>query len=202
MKFGWVVKGHPYSLSFTDPPTTDMGLPREYIWINKKTDIAYILSDIVAGLPIWVPRTPDYVINVNTESPVNFIGETYLGNREVGVPVVGPPGPPGPPGTGEGGGDVPYVGPTAPINPPDGMLWWDTDDPGAGGMNEALVMYKDGAISYVCKAAIGSERTAPVWQIGRIDSNALELGITWADGDEEYDNLATSLAVVKLLNFV
>lgn len=60
-------------------------------------------------------------------------------------------------------------------------------------------MYKDGAINYVCRATIGSERTDPVWQVSKIDSSGSELEITWADGDEGYDNLATSIEVVELL---
>lgn len=125
---GWVVKGYTYGFKTRAPKETDTNYPLEYIFIDKHSDIAYILTAIEDGHAIWVERTPDYAINVNTDNPVYFIGETYLGDKSVGIPIAGPPGQQGPPG--RDGKDVPYVSATPPPFPIDGMLWWDIDDPG------------------------------------------------------------------------
>lgn len=112
MNIGWVIKGHVYGIKFTSPTTRDTDYPEEYIWIDKSHDVAYILSSVTDGVALWIEREPDYKINVNTDTPVYFIGETYLGDSERGVPVVGLAGPQGEhgekgdqgdPGTGGGG---------------------------------------------------------------------------------------------------
>jgi len=63
--------------------------------------------------------------------------------------------------------------------------------------NEAQVVYESGDILYVCKAALGSIKTNAVWQIKKVNV----MDITWCDGNDNYDNVATSLAVVELLSF-
>jgi hypothetical protein len=63
--------------------------------------------------------------------------------------------------------------------------------------NQAQVVYEDGDILYVCKAVIGSVKTSPVWQIKKVDG----MDITWCDGDDLFNNVATSLAVVELLSY-
>jgi hypothetical protein len=66
--------------------------------------------------------------------------------------------------------------------------------------NEALVVYESGTTLYVCKAAIGTAKTAAAWQIRKIDTSAGVI-TQWCDGNEKYDNVATSLAVVALLSY-
>jgi hypothetical protein len=63
--------------------------------------------------------------------------------------------------------------------------------------NKALVIYEDGDILYICKAAIGAARNDPVWQIKKFDGSA----ITWAGGNDHYDSLATDLVTVKTLDY-
>ena len=63
--------------------------------------------------------------------------------------------------------------------------------------NKALVIYEDGDILYICKAVISAARNDPVWQIKKFDGVA----ITWADGNDHYDNLATDLVTVKTLDY-
>jgi hypothetical protein len=65
-------------------------------------------------------------------------------------------------------------------------------DPG-----ESQIVYESGDILYVCKAPIGSSKSGATWQIKKVDG----MDITWCDGDDEYDNVATSLAVVEALSF-
>jgi len=58
--------------------------------------------------------------------------------------------------------------------------------------NKALAIYQSSNILYMCKASIGSARNSAVWQIRKIDG----MDITWADGNDNYDNLATDLPTV------
>lgn len=62
----------------------------------------------------------------------------------------------------------------------------------------ALRIYNDGTYDYICKAAPGSAAASAVWQIRRIDSSGNTL---FADGDANFDNLATSQAVVSALTY-
>lgn len=61
--------------------------------------------------------------------------------------------------------------------------------------NEALKVYISGTTIYVCKAAIGSALSSPVWQIHKF---LMPDDITgqWCDTDDLYDNTATDLATV------
>jgi hypothetical protein len=61
----------------------------------------------------------------------------------------------------------------------------------------AQVAYEDGDILYVCKAATGSLVNSPVWQVKKVDG----FFIQWADGNNNFDNLATDLITVKNLDF-
>lgn len=63
----------------------------------------------------------------------------------------------------------------------------------------SLKLYQDGTYIYVCTASPGSTLTDPVWQIKRL--NTTDIAIEWADGDKNYDNVATSLAVVAALTY-
>jgi hypothetical protein len=60
----------------------------------------------------------------------------------------------------------------------------------------ALIIYEDGSVLYVCKAVIGSGASDPLWQVQKIDATS-GVVIKWADGNANYDNLATNLNTVK-----
>lgn len=44
-------------------------------------------------------------------------------------------------------------------------------------------------VTYIGKAAVGSSAASAVWQIKKLDSNTLALDKTWADGDDNFDNI-------------
>lgn len=47
-----------------------------------------------------------------------------------------------------------------------------------------------GSITYIGKAAIGSATSSAVWQIKKMDeSTSPEVIITWADGDDSFNNV-------------
>ena len=54
--------------------------------------------------------------------------------------------------------------------------------------NKALRLAESGNYTYIGKADIGSLSSDPVWQIKRIDETS-GLVISWADGDDLYDNI-------------
>jgi len=64
----------------------------------------------------------------------------------------------------------------------------------------AMVMYADGLVLYICKAKIGSALSSAVWQIKKVDTTSGVI-IQWADGDSNFNNLATDLATVKGLSY-
>jgi len=63
--------------------------------------------------------------------------------------------------------------------------------------DESVITYEDDTYLYVCKSIPGSQLTDPVWQIKRI--NMTSVAVQWADGNTNYDNVATDLGVVAAL---
>lgn len=61
----------------------------------------------------------------------------------------------------------------------------------------ASAIYEDGDIMYICKAPLGSELSAAVWQIQRFDSGSSPMQTLWCDGDALFNNTATDLATVQ-----
>lgn len=51
-----------------------------------------------------------------------------------------------------------------------------------------------GEYIYVAKAPIGTAQATAGWQVKRIHDDGTTMTITWADGNEKYDNVATNLA--------
>lgn len=47
---------------------------------------------------------------------------------------------------------------------------------------------ESGGYTYVCKAAVGTAESSQAWKIFRIDSSGSKM---YADGDSEFDNVAT-----------
>jgi len=66
--------------------------------------------------------------------------------------------------------------------------------------NKATVIYESGTIMYVCSAAIASPVASAVWQIKKVDTTNGTV-VTWCDGNDSYDNVATNLGVVAALSY-
>lgn len=62
--------------------------------------------------------------------------------------------------------------------------------------NKRVVLYQDGNFYYICKAPIGTVLSAASWQIKKINTTS-GVVTTWCDGNDHYDNTATSLADVQ-----
>ena len=61
--------------------------------------------------------------------------------------------------------------------------------------NEALKLTESGNYTYVAKAPVGTLESAAAWKVFRIDETT-GLKITWADGNANYDNVATNLTTL------
>ncbi len=61
--------------------------------------------------------------------------------------------------------------------------------------NYATKITVSGTITYVGKAPIGTAQSAARWQAKKIDETSGTV-ITWADGDDAYDNVATDLTAL------
>ena len=89
------------------------------------------------------------------------------------------------------------------VNPPTslrGQLEWT----GTGWVrkNTNLVSKKitvSGDNTYVASAPIGSAQASAVWQVKKIAVVGSDTTITWADGDSNFDNVATDLTVLTYL---
>ena len=52
----------------------------------------------------------------------------------------------------------------------------------------------DGTITYIASAAAGSAQSSAVWQVQKVDeTDSDNVVITWADGNTNFDNVATDL---------
>ena len=52
-----------------------------------------------------------------------------------------------------------------------------------------------GALTYVAKAPCGTAQASPFWQAFLIDET-VGFTITWADGNSDFDNVATDLTAL------
>ena len=52
-----------------------------------------------------------------------------------------------------------------------------------------------GAVTYVAEALPGTLQAAGAWRVQKIDSSSGTV-ITWADGNDNFDNVATDLTVL------
>jgi hypothetical protein len=62
---------------------------------------------------------------------------------------------------------------------------------------EAIKVYISGTTLYVCKALVGTTLSEEKWQISKIVTSETSVAITWANGNEYYDNAATDLSAVS-----
>ena len=89
------------------------------------------------------------------------------------------------------------------VNPPTslrGQLEWT----GTGWVrkNSGLMAKKittSGDNTYVACAVMGSAQASAVWQVKKISVSGSDTVITWADGDSNFDNVATDLTVLTYL---
>lgn len=69
--------------------------------------------------------------------------------------------------------------------------------------NVAKVTYNTGNFTYTCIAAIATPLSAAEWQVRRLeDDGSGNTRQMWCDGDDKFDNVATSLAVVSGLTYL
>ena len=60
-------------------------------------------------------------------------------------------------------------------------------------------IYDDGTYKYIGEAQPGTALTAAKWRVSQLTISTSQ--IKWADGNAEFDNVFTSLAVVEALSF-
>lgn len=61
--------------------------------------------------------------------------------------------------------------------------------------NFAMKVTSDSSVTYIAIASLGSSQSDAVWQVKKIDTNT-GVVITWADGDDRFDNVATDLTAL------
>ena len=64
----------------------------------------------------------------------------------------------------------------------------------------AVVVYESGTDIYVCVGLVGSGLGEAVWQVKRISTSS-GVVVKWADGNANFDNLASNLGVVAGLSY-
>lgn len=60
----------------------------------------------------------------------------------------------------------------------------------------ALKVTTSGSYTYIAVAPIGTSQSASLWQAKRIYDDGTDVVITWADGDADFDNVATDLTAL------
>lgn len=61
-------------------------------------------------------------------------------------------------------------------------------------------IYESGVVFYICSAKPGTALVSALWRVKKIDTGT-DITITWADGNANFDNVATDLATVALLSY-
>lgn len=56
-----------------------------------------------------------------------------------------------------------------------------------------------GANTYIASAVVGSAQASAVWQIKKITVSGVDTIITWCDGDQLFNNVATDLTTLTYL---
>lgn len=60
----------------------------------------------------------------------------------------------------------------------------------------AVKITTSGSDTYVAKALIGSSQASAIWQAKKIAVSGSNITITWADGNANFDNIATDLTIL------
>jgi len=71
------------------------------------------------------------------------------------------------------------------------MTWHTREDK----VNFATKVTVSGNVTYVAKGPLGASQASAVWQAKKIDETT-GVVITWADGNDKYDNVATNLTTL------
>ena len=53
-----------------------------------------------------------------------------------------------------------------------------------------------GTVSYIAVAPVGTAQSAAAWQVKKVDTTTGTV-VTWADGDGNFDNVATDLTALS-----
>ncbi len=85
-KTSWLVKGYPYSVNIRNPTSADNTYLPSHIWINADAVTAYSLDSITGGVATWSVRSPDYIMNKDTEYQINVIERVPSGVGTTGAP--------------------------------------------------------------------------------------------------------------------
>lgn len=54
-----------------------------------------------------------------------------------------------------------------------------------------------GTFTYIAVAPIGTAQSSAKWQVKRIEESGSDVLITWADGNDNFDNVATDLTALS-----
>lgn len=65
----------------------------------------------------------------------------------------------------------------------------------SNGADYAVKITQSGTTTYIAKAVAGSNQASSVWQAQKLDESS-GLVITWADGNANFDNIATDLTAL------
>lgn len=63
--------------------------------------------------------------------------------------------------------------------------------------NLATKITKSGADFYIGEATIGSAQSSAVWRAQKVTVGSGEYLVTWADGNDSFDNVATDLTALS-----
>ena len=61
----------------------------------------------------------------------------------------------------------------------------------------ATKITESGSYTYIAKAPIGTAQATAAWQVMRVEEGASDTIITWADGNGNFDNVATDLTALS-----
>jgi hypothetical protein len=81
----------------------------------------------------------------------------------------------------------------------DGITWIEKKET-ISSLTQAVVLYEDGSVLYVCRAEVGIVKNAAKWQIMKVDTTS-GVVIQWCDSNTKYDNQAIDLPTVAALSY-
>jgi len=66
-----------------------------------------------------------------------------------------------------------------------------------GSSNYATKVTEVGTTTYVGFAAVGTAEATSIWQARKVTITGSDTTVTWADGDDSFDNVATDLTALS-----
>ena len=63
--------------------------------------------------------------------------------------------------------------------------------------NQAVKVTESGSFTYIAVAPIGTAQATAGWQAYRVEVSGANTIITWADGNDNFDNVATDLTTLS-----